>query len=1628
MPTGRECLAKYARKTSGRVHLLARKERDRFSALNGNQGSYSNSDDHRPRLELPRHHVDDDGPSMVERVGIAMQTPAATIAELRSIVAPPPLRRQVAGSIITRRRPFWKDFILYGTVVSVWVVLVLQSIAWIIRLRSELSGTHGSWTRTDDVRAYSFLLTFTTLSPGLITYRRLYRQSQVETVPEGRLAEVIVYIKGADRRNPPVRELVDVEVRLYSEKSLFEYLTPQDVETIVRDFGVEKSMAGVRRNRCSAHPRARAARTRPYLHLQLQARHGGGEPVIFEEASLMREVGGSNRYTFGVAFDGDRIDYGPNECATERVPTPHPDIADLLDVMVLHDGPDDLNGNNGSATNTDDHPAIVLDWADQLTTMAEDYTPRYVTHPFGEVRCAFDVDSAGNVYYIEVEDDEWMTRNRQSCVALLRQQLLRLEILYSPRLDLVPDDTESKVDPDAESFSRVTTPDHPPDLNQPPSTLPALLDACVLNRTRSLERRRCEASSPDGSVLPTLSAYDAGERYIPPKDVEVRSQLNGSHGEYTNSDDVVAVAGGADADGVGTVITEPTPAQPAPPSPPADSPTMQNPMSKQKVLSRKVVDRHRPAPTGKTKNPNKQALAPPVGTAPYDPTTDPSGPVVEEVTRSIVPMCKRFERGLCRRRNCQYRHGNETGAEVEQGLDSLAQRLWFIEPGVRQAELLVYVDWCDVVYYHSTDPKTSDYGKLLPDQFYHADLGVVRRAVVGGDLFYCIKEKTIVEYQAKEWRYGTILLAEGDYQPKVAQWFAIETEIPSFTLGGHTHPRRQVWVHMHYLKNLRQYFTSARIEERQVQTSMAHLLQKFPLLSVTNLERARDDGRMVDFKQELLLGTIHYFWYTIQAVQSGMRVLKSGRIAPDMIPPMDENETLTRLWIRDYLGPAGEPWFIQPKDAPVLPYDVDPRTVFLFGPGTHPAGTTVVRETEVALLAKGVPLYYTNIVDGETVERRMPVFVTNGAKKCDWRVHAWFELRVYGEQPSILRNDTENMMVALKRICGKRDGHDELVANELALYLACLALDPQFRHAARAIDWPGVKRDVAGLRHTIAYAPVHQDVAIGMKRYRDRFCNRGAVRSLLDNVATVVHVGGLMMKQASIKADLFIRAGFAFRSTIDAGVEYHRRVGASLPHLKREERMRYVNGVKIHTTEKKETIVSHGTAKLKKEKMKYGKAGRLFITFNDGCIAGLDIPALAKVSIAGVRMMEFAGLTLILNTVLKPDKTLLRDNFRLMCEARGMHNTIAASNHGDDMIISGNVCGLAFTFNLDVNSCDTSHGRALFTMLQSVYQEFDEQTGLVLVEQCRRPTRVPNPADKLEYFDVYPSGVGEARLASGSPNTTLINSLATAAIAMAVASRFRRQSVQPGDKFIALESQDVDGMIRSAARAVGYAITLTDCSEDGDFFPERMEFLKHFYCPVTDQAVMCPSAYLRSLGQMIGRPHAARLGWTQEQFDQAEHHQRMHRCVSMVVNGLVHEPPNVLLDCLRARFNDREAPAVDRDFVPLKKSQKLVKQDQDSVMQRVHESILRRYNVSESELAELVDVLAGIQTGHSVPTVAFSKMMEVDYGIPYAEGQDVRTQHVAPPVGFRYVRSTFVGEEEVLLSDAETSDDDESEG
>lgn len=153
--------------------------------------------------------------------------------------------------------------------------------------------------------------------------------------------------------------------------------------------------------------------------------------------------------------------------------------------------------------------------------------------------------------------------------------------------------------------------------------------------------------------------------------------------------------------------------------------------------------------------------------------------------------------------------------------------------------------------------------------------------------------------------------------------------------------------------------------------------------------------------------------------------------------------------------------------------------------------------------------------------------------------------------------------------------------------------------------------------------------------------------------------------------------------------------------------------------------------------------------------------------------------------------------------------------HSDDSLLSVRTPDGVNVYNMDISSCDSSHGPEVYKILSEIYPDHFNVIDL-LIDQLRQPIVVHN-VDKeyrKEHIVLQPI---QPTLYSGSTLTTLIN---TTAVDIIFTSIVHRKAQTEKD-------------IMDAAKAVGYIVTLEHATS-----PEKMQFLKH--SPILKDGRMIP--------------------------------------------------------------------------------------------------------------------------------------------------------------------------------------------
>lgn len=174
-----------------------------------------------------------------------------------------------------------------------------------------------------------------------------------------------------------------------------------------------------------------------------------------------------------------------------------------------------------------------------------------------------------------------------------------------------------------------------------------------------------------------------------------------------------------------------------------------------------------------------------------------------------------------------------------------------------------------------------------------------------------------------------------------------------------------------------------------------------------------------------------------------------------------------------------------------------------------------------------------------------------------------------------------------------------------------------------------------------------------------------------------------------------------------------------------------------------------------------------------------------------------------------PDMHALEDVFRNLIDLQHRFYFVYFS---DDACLSVRLSdGSVRFYNLDISSCDASHGPSVFKALLDVVPDHVKPDMQRLISQCETPLKLTNRENKRETVVLRPK---QPMLYSGWTGTTAINNLANIMIAYNISQ---------------LEHFDSADQIGAAALSAGYIVTGWEKPLDSY---SKLQFLKH--SPVYD--------------------------------------------------------------------------------------------------------------------------------------------------------------------------------------------------
>lgn len=421
------------------------------------------------------------------------------------------------------------------------------------------------------------------------------------------------------------------------------------------------------------------------------------------------------------------------------------------------------------------------------------------------------------------------------------------------------------------------------------------------------------------------------------------------------------------------------------------------------------------------------------------------------------------------------------------------------------------------------------------------------------------------------------------------------------------------------------------------------------------------------------------------------------------------------------------------------------------------------------------------------------------------------------------------------------------------------------------------------------------------------------------------------------------------------------------PHSKKDLRVQALKEV-INEGRSSQAVWSeqHRVAyKIKKaETAKPGKVPR--------CIGDLGVPSslqgafVTKLMKKALEDMPYITETMTSSFCAKPSPESLGRVFDTMLNPPLKYDFVYFSD--DSCLTWTGTSGIQWA-NLDISKCDASHTSRLFEFLHQCTPPHAQPAIRALIKQCSGSVTVKNPNKKghANYFKetlvIQPverdGRTPRATLLSGSTLTTLINNIANLLIGHAISTS---------------GATTMEG-IEEAANATGYAVTV----EVANSF-EEVQFLKH--SPALDIAgVYRPLLNLGVSLRLSGRCHRdlpADKGATLEQ--------RAIRFQQGLLRGALPRVNHPLAAAMRTCAGlpatiEPSSPSTASPSDPTLNLGFSYRHESQSDVYTFDNSIFKRYDLTDTQIEELLTLLRQASYGHMYSCSGAHKILDKDYGL-----------------------------------------------
>lgn len=312
-----------------------------------------------------------------------------------------------------------------------------------------------------------------------------------------------------------------------------------------------------------------------------------------------------------------------------------------------------------------------------------------------------------------------------------------------------------------------------------------------------------------------------------------------------------------------------------------------------------------------------------------------------------------------------------------------------------------------------------------------------------------------------------------------------------------------------------------------------------------------------------------------------------------------------------------------------------------------------------------------------------------------------------------------------------------------------------------------------------------------------------------------------------------------------------------------------------------------------------------------------------------------------------PDMRVLEDVFDNLINLRHRFYFVYFS---DDACLSVRMKDGSIRFyNLDISSCDSSHGPEVFEALYNIVPVHVQPDMRRLLSQCEAPLKLVNRENKKEKVLVKPI---EPMLYSGWTGTTAINNLANIMIAYGISQL--KDFENPDD-------------IRRAAEQAGYIITGWEKPLDTY---AKLQFLKH--SPVYDtDGLLRP---MLNLGVLLRASGMCNYDLPGKKIDGYE--ERAKRFQRGLLRGAYPRTKFELLELMTATCGEGEA--YDNEYM---KKKVVVEDDTYPTYSVSNLEIAKRYDLGALEHEQFVQTFGRCGFGDLYASPAVEKILKADYDL-----------------------------------------------